>query len=282
MCVNHLSIVLTTYARRDVIQRFFESLCAQTCRDFSVVLGDQNDADVLASLISKYEKKFSLLRVPLPRMSLSGARSALLPYAEGDFVALADDDCYYLPTTVEQLFQARQSTPEAAAFIGTMLPSPPEKPLPSGVSLCSRYSVCRKAPSWCLFIKKSLLHKIGDFDPDMGIGAPGPWQSAEETDVLVRIILAGDKVYRAKGVGVCHDPHNLCSVQVVHRAYLYGMGRMYLLHKHRFPLWFTFLNILFPCAQMPLVFFKSGWLGVRYCLATLKGRWHGFHVCRKQ
>ena len=247
-----------------------------------MVLGDQNDADVLASLISKYEKKFSLLRVPLPRMSLSGARNALLPYAEGDFVALADDDCYYLPTTVEQLFQARQSTPEAAAFIGTMLPSPPEKPLPSGVSLCSRYSVCRIAPSWCLFIKKSLLHKIGDFDPDMGIGAPGPWQSAEETDVLVRIILAGDKVYRAKGVGVCHDPHNLCSVQVVHRAYLYGMGRMYLLHKHRFPLWFTFLNILFPCAQMPLVFFKSGWLGVRYCLATLKGRWHGFHVCRKQ
>lgn len=245
----HVTLLATTRGRRELIARLFESLKKQTCRNFTLLLGDQNPEAYLSSVISEYEKAFPIERIFLAPQSLSEARNVLLSHVRGQVVALTDDDCYYAPDCLEHVVNFFGSRTDAAALIGNangavsaLVPDQEE----------SRFSIFRNAPSWVLFFRASAMRKVGLFDVDMGIGSPGLYQSGEETDYLVRLLDAGvGPILRAPAVRVYHDEYSPNDSALYSKAYGYARGRMYLLRKHGFPLWFKLVNVVYPLLRIP-------------------------------
>ena len=97
--------------------------------------------------------------------------------------------------------------------------------------------------------QKNIPQLIGFFDENIGVGAPTPWQSGEETDYLLRILTAGRPVVLCTNAHIFHDaeanhPLNLDKTKS------YSAGRMYTIKKHNLPTWFAICNVLYPLLQI--------------------------------
>lgn len=53
----------------------------------------------------------------------------------------------------------------------------------------------------------------------------------------------------------------------------YAAGRMFLLKKHAFPLWFRCANVLYPLCMLPLDALRKGRKAARYRWRMFKERW---------
>lgn len=244
MTAEQLTLVVTTRGRVASMHRLFESLVAQTNANFTVLLGDQSDSDVLVPLLAQYGSRLTIHRIQLKPQSLSKARNALLPLAKGKYIALTDDDCYYAPDCLAHIVNTFAKS-NADGLIAN----------PNGIFSgqdCteSRYSIFKDAPSWVLFFTRQAVESVGRFDEALGIGSDGPYQSGEETDYLIRLLDAGGNVWRTHLPIVYHDEVDCSDEDCIQKARWYAMGRMYLLRKHQFQLWFKMVNVLFPLARM--------------------------------
>jgi len=184
------NIIVTTAGRPQEIRNFLQSLEKQTYRNFEVILGDQDNVPSLAAYLKTLP--FHSTYVPLEPCSLSHARNCLLPAVRGDVVALGDDDCLYQADLLEKMANVIRKNPSAAAFI--CMPS--EASTRSGTAQVSRRGLFYAAPSISLFFNAAWVRKAGNFDEAIGIGAPTPWQSGEETDLLLRIHALGGQILR--------------------------------------------------------------------------------------
>lgn len=244
----HFCVLITTRGRFDALERLFESMLRQTYRDFYILLGDQSGAGQMDAFLSRYADKLAIERHILPPMGLSAARNALLPFIKGDYVYFSDDDSYLGPSSFAVMAQYARQHPEAEALVASGSPAPVPVPSNAAVSPAREitvYSVFSDCPSWCIFIKKTVIRDIGTFDERMGIGAPTPWQSGEETDYLLRVLAAGGHVLRCPSTSVYHDAVRLTPLDVG-KLKGYSAGRMYVIRKHSLPFWFALCNILYP------------------------------------
>lgn len=270
--VAHITLLATTRGRREPVRRLLESLTRQTWRNFTLLLGDQNSETYLDELLAGYEKEFSIKRIPLEPQSLSKARNALLPHATGNIVALTDDDCYYAPDCLERAAMLFGKHDNMAALVGNANALAPAHPAEQRES---RFSVFKNAPSWTLFFRADVMRATGTFDENLGVGSKGPYQSGEETDYLLRVFnTQRGKILRAASVQVFHDEVRPDDPGLPQKAYGYGLGRMYLLRKHNFPLWFKLANLGYPLART-LVEGRSTWA---YRKAMFQGRLKGLLV----
>ena len=57
------SLIVPTLNRRDEVERLLMSLDAQTCRDFEVILVDQNADDLLGDLCRKFAARLPLQHI---------------------------------------------------------------------------------------------------------------------------------------------------------------------------------------------------------------------------
>lgn len=244
-----ITLLATTRGRLEPVRRLFESLETQTCHDFMLLLGDQNPRGYLDGLVAEYRDTFLIEHVYLSPQGLSHARNMLLPYVIGDVVALTDDDCHYAPDCLERVTELFDANPQMSALVGnangrtsTLVIEQKE----------SRISLFRNAPSWVLFFRTTVMREVGYFDENLGIGSSGPYQSGEETDYLLRVFASGrGSILRSSDVCVFHDDFSSDHPSLVAKTKGYALGRMYLLRKHDFPLWFKLANVLYPLIRLP-------------------------------
>lgn len=268
-CALHITLLATTRGRKEPVIRLLDSLCLQSYKNFTLLLGDQSSDASFNDLLALYAEQISIERIPLEPQGLSKARNALLPYVKGDIVALTDDDCHYAPDCLAQVADLFNSHSDMAGLIGNC----------NGLSKAyqtahqeNRFSVFRDAPSWALFFRAGAMRMTGGFDEGLGIGSNGPYQSGEETDYLLRVLNANvGKILRSSSAHVFHDTFNFNDPNLLPKAYGYGVGRMHLLHKHKMPLWFRLANLFYPIVRVLLEGGKT-W---PYRKAMFKGRLKG-------
>jgi len=259
-----------------MLDRLFDSLSNETYKDFSVLVGDQSEEGVLDSLFMSYEGKFAMQRVRIAPCSLSEARNFLLPLADGDVISFADDDCYFAKDAFRFLVEYAQKYPNAGCLVGEGFSSPvPGDGFLAPAKRLTRYSVFSKCPSWCIFIRTDVCRYVGDFDVSLGVGAPSPWQSGDETDYLLRVLSAGQKILRCPSIHVFHDAESTLSPDI-DKIFNYGVGRMYLIHKHTMPFWFALVNLLYPLVWFVYECLFLGVGAARKRKAMFLGRWDGF------
>lgn len=270
------SLVLATVGRTLELSKFLAHLGDQSYRNFELIVVDQNRDDRLISILRSYEEQFVIKHLRSER-GLSRARNVGLQHFAGDIVAFPDDDCFYLPSTLQQVNSMFIENPDwDGVTVGV------DEPWASGVfdhrsSFLSKYNVWRRSISYTIFLRATVVRAVGGFDLMLGVGSEFGLGSSEEMDYLLRAIEQGQRIYYRPERIVRHPDTPTYDAQRIAKAYQYARGGGYVLRKYysRLYFWYCLLRSFAGCgfALMSLNLSRS-----RYHWAILKGRISGWKV----
>lgn len=192
------SLLIATVRRRTELEKLLFTLRQQQYQHIQIIIADQNPPSFLEDLHAQFSD-LPLQIIPVPDKGVSQARNAIIPLAEGSYIAFPDDDCWYAHLR---------------------------------------------------------------FDPRLGPGTGLPYGCGEDTDYLLEAHKRAP-VWRCPSIRVFHpspDTHVPSDAKIAS----YAAGRMYLLKKHAFPLWFRCANVLYPLCILPLDALRKGRKAARY------------------
>lgn len=100
-----ISIIVPVYNVENYIERCVESILAQTCRDFELILVDDGSTDGSGAICDRLKEGDSRIQViHQENRGLSGARNRGLSAASGDYITYIDSDDYVHPSYLEVLY----------------------------------------------------------------------------------------------------------------------------------------------------------------------------------
>jgi glycosyltransferase involved in cell wall biosynthesis len=237
-----ISVIVTTRNRMKEVDKFLVHLEAQTYRDFELLLVDQNSGQSVPELLKRHS--FRKRYFHSEERGASRGRNISLRAAQGDIIAIPDDDCWYSPDlleTIVQWFDAHpdidmlcvlECNPDGAAMV-------PQNPPAAGfctdqpVGLFPERSVWI-AQSSMVFLRRKVLDTVGLLNEGLGVGCDTKYQSGEETDFFLRAMHAGFRMWFEPSIKVFHvelrTPERL---RKTNYSYSVGTGRTLRLHGCR-------------------------------------------------
>lgn len=279
------SLILATLNRTSEVGHFLKTLDSQTYRDFELIIVDQNPDDRLLEFIQIYQNRFPILHLRSAK-GLSRARNVALEHISGDIVAFPDDDCAYQPEILERVANFFKKHPEWNGLVGRSVDEKGQSSSgrwDSQVGAITQFNVWRRGTSFTIFLRKSTVVALGEFDESLGVGANTPWGSGEDIDYLLRAVNAG--LYYDPNVTVIH-PIRIAQAQTAQpdvnkkpnfsKTYSYAMGRGRVLRKHNSPLWFVIYNWLRPLSGLVLSMLTGRFNRVRSYWESFQGRLQGW------
>jgi glycosyltransferase involved in cell wall biosynthesis len=271
------SLIMVTGGRTTEVAAFMEALCAQTFRDFELIVVQQNTDDRLSEILARYEDKFPLRVIrSLPRQ-INHSRHLGTTMACGEILAFPDDDCLYPPDLLRAVDARFRATGAARPDILSGIAVSPEGHIGSGRwhdrgGTISVQTVWTSAIEFNLFIRRRLYETIGGFDRAMGLGTP--FASGDAQDLILLAMRAGGVAVYDPDLRVIHPDKRLTAV-AVERAFAYGAGVGFVLRKHRMPLSVCLTFLLRPLGGTVLSLVRGQTLGARYYWRTFCGRLSG-------
>ncbi len=268
--MRDISLILATVGRSSELNRLFDSLLAQSFRNFEVILVDQNADERLLPIVQRARSLGIVLKhVRHHPPNLALARNAGIAVACGKWVGFPDDDCWYEPRLLEQVMLRSERSDKPEGVICRWV----EQHAALAPGSLSWHLSCqfRDIPvsSITLFFQRSIVHEIGGFDGRLGVGQ---WfGAAEETDIVLRALRAGTLLAYEPSAHVHHrtEPEPVSnSTQARRNARHRARGTGALYAKHRLPFWVIVRGLLSPVCR-PLL---RGRLGAELA--------HGFAVTR--
>ena len=263
-------LVVATVGRTDELGRFLDSLEAQTFGGFRTIVVDQNADDRLDTVLARSELDVRRIR---SEPGLSRARNAALGQLTGDLVAFPDDDCVYAPELLARVAERFSDDAGLDGLTGRAVDA-------TGHSSSSwrldparltEVNLWNRAISYTIFLRRTVVERVGPFDERLGLGSPEPWASGEEIDYLVRALRAGARIEYDPSLVVQHD----AGADDAAVGYRDGASVGYLLRKHGYPARTTARMLIRPVGGA-LVSIGRGRRGrVRYYVASLRGRLRG-------
>ncbi len=242
-----VSLIVATVERTKELGPLFESLAAQTFKDFDVIVVDQNTDDRLLPYIDKGRRDgLQIKHVRHSPPNLSGARNAGLAWATGEWVGFPDDDCWYEPDLLQQM-QPRFTCTEPLSGAAVQWVEEGKPALRAKSLAWERSRNFRDIPvaSFQLFFHRKLFDKIGNFDCELGVGL---WFGAgEETDFVFRALRAGALITYEEEAKVHHPvkiPAPTKSARIAQRHRERGSGALYV--KHGLSLWVIIRGLIAP------------------------------------
>jgi len=277
------ALVMATINRTGELERFLKPLAAQTHRDFELVVVDQNRDDRLLPVLRPYQQQFSIKHMRGCRPGISRARNAGLKALSDDvdIVAFPDDDCWYPRNLLRQLTDDFSSDARISGLSGicmTTYGTPrgrwAKRPRP-----ITRYSIFGRCISFTMFLRKSLVVKVGDFDEALGLGPETPFPGAEDYDYLLRAASASpaSAVLYAPSIKVFHD--DLPSVfdeKTTLRRYGDARGFGHFLHKHHYSAAFVGYYTARYLADAAFCLIKGDRPKAKYRWTALAGTFNGW------
>jgi glycosyltransferase involved in cell wall biosynthesis len=271
------SLVLGTVGRTAEVQRFLETLDAQTYREFELIVIDQNSDDRLSAILSSFSKRFPIKLLRSER-GLSRARNFGLKHVQGSLVGFPDDDCWYPPNVLADVASHFEANPDWGGVTGR---SVDENGVESGarflpVSATLSLTTAWYAISYAVFLRRHVVDSVGGFDETLGVGAGTAFGSGEETDYVIRAIRNGHAIRYVSEVVVCHpNPVRTFDATAQRRGYNYGCGMGRVLGKHDYPWWYVTQALVRPIGGALLSAVTGHWARARYYLNVFSGRLRG-------
>jgi glycosyltransferase involved in cell wall biosynthesis len=274
------SLVVPTLNRVDDVRALLRSLAGQTFSGFEVFVVDQNDDDRLGPVIGEFTPLMNLTRLHSSVKGLSHARNVGLSLCTGEIIAFPDDDCIYPPDLLATVSKRFAETAGIAFLSGPALS--PQGRLGSGrwepqSGEITMRTIWTSIIAFNFFISAEWLKRAEKFDELLGVN--GRFGSCEETDLAIRILKSGGKGFYDFDLRVIHPDKTLTRVSVM-RAFSYGTGLGYVLHKHRAEAAITLKFMIRPIGGVIVSLLKGNGLAARYYLQTLRGRVAGYMAYR--
>jgi glycosyltransferase involved in cell wall biosynthesis len=247
------SLIVATINRTEEFATLLRSLAKQDTWDFELIAVDQNSDDRLVPLLKEWEQMLAskcdeqdcIARVKHLRSApgLSRARNLGLTHSSGDILAFPDDDCWYLPGTLQYVDDwFRQHDEYGILSLG----SRDEEGRPSGnrwpQSQCdlTRINAFRATATYTYFVRRPPPGMPLKFDESIGPGAGTPFGAGEDTDLILTLLGNG---VRGRFNSLRFVGHPFKPYASVERAESYGGGFGRVLAKHSLALLFLSLVI---------------------------------------
>lgn len=272
-----LSLLCCTVGRTEKLGRLLDSLTRQTFADFELIVVDQNEPGVLDPVLAPYAGRLNIDHIRSER-GLSRARNVGLAHCRAKIVAFPDDDCWYPGELAGRIVALFDATPEAGVFTGRTVDASGADSL--GLFLASDTEIT-KSGVWMignsnsLFIRTAIAREIGGFDETLGVGAPTPFKSGEETDFLLRALATGARGFYRRDLLVHHDQAPVGGAGGVARAQDYARGFGRVLRLHDFGAAYVAMRVARSSARAALALAAGDMATARYkalwALGTLKG-----------
>lgn len=261
------SLVLATVGRTTELERFLDSLLAQTSHDFEVVVVDQNKDERLLPLLEPYTEKFCLKHLRTGSLGASRARNEGLEYTSGEIIAFPDDDCWYPPELLAQTDKIIRARSALDGLTGCSVNERGETSnarFDGSAGVLGRTSLWSRAIEYTMFLRAESVHALR-FDEALGVGSGTPWGAGEATDYLLRLLDRNATIHYDPALKVFHpSPVPPYDAKARTKAYSYGSGMGRILYTHEMPVWFKAKWLVRPLcgtvlSAMSLKFGKAGY-----------------------
>jgi glycosyltransferase involved in cell wall biosynthesis len=233
------SLIVPTLGRKDELRKLFQSLCAQSYRDFEIIVVDSNAPGFLNEVIDSYRSRLEIVHVSA-KPGLAAARNVGLTFVTGNIVAFPDDDCWYDSNTLADALNKFKGQPSLAIVSGRTVDhegKPSVSLFLERPARISRKNYLKCGNSASIFYRREVFADIGRFDIRLGVNSGTEFQSSEESDILLRALDAGLIAQFFPDLRVYHGQVDSALTNAhINRAKTYGLGFGALLRKHRFPL----------------------------------------------
>jgi len=277
--MHKFSLIVSTLGERpDDLGSLMRSLLPQSDYVADVIVVDQNpDPRRVSALLQPFQGTLPIRRLRSQR-GLSRARNLGLPLASGTLVAFPDDDCFYpegLLQWASNWFEAHRKYDILAVGVNDAEGVPSGNRWPQDRCDIHPINAFRTTFSSSLFIRTGVA-KSGKFDIGLGVGSGTPYGSGEETDYVLRLMLAGARARFDRTRHIVHPRRDMLSGSgSAQRAQSYGFGMGHLLRLHTLSLlWASFLT--YNLARAGWARAQGNRMGSEMCLAQTRGLWQGF------
>jgi glycosyltransferase involved in cell wall biosynthesis len=274
-----VSLVTCTLGRKDKLLRLLHSLLQQECGQFELILVDQNAPGFLDAELEPFKSRLTINHLHTAK-GLSLGRNIGLKCARGNLVAFPDDDCWYRPHTLHQVIGLFDAHPELDFITGRTFAANNVPSLSPTGDIGARigrdnYLVCGNSNS--IFARMAAVRRIGGFDERLGVGAATPFQSGEESDLVLSAMAAHMQLAYFPELIVHHDQVDTSNATAyVDRAGKYGAGYGALLHKHHFGIGYMCFRVLRSMVSSLLKVAQLQWTEAHYKRSWAMGIWSGY------
>jgi hypothetical protein len=265
----NLGLVVSTLGRVEPLERLLRSLSAQVRADDRVVLVAQADLDAVERLAERFRTDgFAIDVTTSPKGAARGRNTGVAALPPGERLLHFPNDTTWFPEGSLDAIRSAASAAQAGALT-VVDEHGPKFTLPASGTPLDRWNVWNVIEMG-LVIRRSVFEELGGFDPDLGTGAPTPWQAGEATDLLLRLLerrpdlaqlfdwLPGD----VSVMGIA-DPSGLTPAERRRKLRAYGRGMGRLVMRHRYPWWwrlaFVFGGLAFGLRHRSMNSPADGW-----------------------
>ncbi|MBM9458387.1 glycosyltransferase family 2 protein [Nocardioides sp. zg-536] len=270
-----VSLVTGSLFRQVFLERLFGSLEGQRFSDFEIIVIEQRDEDGIRRLVARFPGLN--VTVTSSDRGLSRARNVGLREARGEIIGFPDDDCWYSPGTISRVVRRFDFDPSLDVLCGRVLTGTgPMLNYPRGPVRIDRSNVWHTVVSPGLFVRRSAVDAIGDFDELLGVGSGTQAGSGEETDYVLRALTQGRRAEFDPLVHVNHPSPEEVSNRLspaVGLSYGFGMGRV--LRDHDYSLSARMKAVGRPIAGAAVAAVRGDAPLAQFRVAVARGRFRG-------
>jgi glycosyltransferase involved in cell wall biosynthesis len=228
-----MAVVVPTLGERRTLTRLFDSIQNQTLLPTEIIVVNQGSPELVRAAVAASTLNIRVVEC-IP--GVSRARNVgIASLRDGwNAVALPDDDVWYEPHAFERASDALSRGTDALSGI-LLWPTSDRSRMrfPNAPLQLTPKTVWTGALEATLFLSKPYVDEIGTFCTDLGLGADGPWQSGEGTDLLLRGIKARKTIRFAPNIVLWEeDPSPAKTDDLVRRKRKYARGTGQVFARH--------------------------------------------------
>jgi glycosyltransferase involved in cell wall biosynthesis len=181
-----VSVIIPTFNRWPLVGAAIESVLAQSCGDFELIVIDDGSTDDTAKQLARFGSRLRLLSQP--NRGVSAARNLAVRHACGSYLAFLDSDDLWLTNklAIQVAFMEQNpsveicQTEEIWIRNGVRVNPKATHRKPSGDIFLPSLELCLVSPS-AVMLTRELFERIGGFDESMPV--------CEDYDLWLRIAL---------------------------------------------------------------------------------------------
>ena len=175
------SIIIPLYNKAPYIRKALETVCAQTYRDYEIIVvndGSTDDSAVVAESYLQHAEGICYTIISQHNAGVAAARNRGVKQASGDYMAFLDADDWWEPTYLERMAQLIANYPEAGLYASNYVYYKPGKTrvalnIPTGyINYPKAYYEGSAMPIWtgATIMPKTVLEEIGGFPLGIKLG----------------------------------------------------------------------------------------------------------------
>jgi GT2 family glycosyltransferase len=242
-----IDILVPTVGRTSELDRLLATIALQTWHGPTrVILVDQNPDDRISPIVDAFQDRVDVLHLR-SEPGVSRACNVGLHHATAEIVVRADDDCWYPPDLFERVVAALDVHPEWDAVSGMCCDEsghPTQLRWDRAAGLVARENIFRRAIGVTMFMRRSLVESLGDWDESYG---PRPYRDgtirggSEDGEYILRALTVGFTIGYEPTIKVFHADFrpSFRDRALMQKAYFYGLDHSRLLKQYHFPRRYT-------------------------------------------